>query len=55
MKSTEPQTFTVRAGSGGEAVVIWPDGRMQFMGLWAFICFAFRAGWAGHKVEVQHD
>jgi hypothetical protein len=54
--TTEPaQTYTVRAGSNGEALVTAPSGRMQFLGLWGFCKFAWTAARAGHKVEVKDD
>lgn len=49
------QTYTVRAGSDGEALVISPSGQMEFMGFWAFLRFTLAAMWAGHKIEVQDD
>ena len=47
------RTFIARAGSDGEVLVTSPNGRMEFMGLWAFFCFCFNAYRAGCKVEMQ--
>jgi hypothetical protein len=49
----EPPTFTVRAGSNGEALVTAPSGRMEFISLWGFFKFCFQACRAGHKIKVQ--
>lgn len=53
--ASEPQTFIVRAGSGGEALVTSPSGQMEFMGAWKLLKFAFEVFRAGHKIEVQDD
>lgn len=47
------QTYIARATGRGEVMVISPCGRMCFMGLWAFIKFAFRAARDGDTIEVQ--
>jgi hypothetical protein len=52
---TTGQTFAVRTGSDGEALVTSPSGRMQWMGLWEFMKFVFRATLAGHKIEFKDD
>ena len=54
---TEPvkRTYTVRAGSAGEALVTSPDGRMEFMGVWKFFLFCLSAFRAGHNVEVKDE
>ena len=58
---TTNQTFIVRAGSDGEALVTAPSGRMQFMGPWTFLRFVIATTWqsckerTSVKFEVQDD
>lgn len=47
--------FTIRRGGDGEMLVIAPDGRVQFMGLWRCICFIWKAVHAGKRIEVSDD
>lgn len=51
----DAQTFIVRPGSAGEAMVTAPDGRVRFMGLWAFFKWCLAAFRAGHRIEVKDD
>ena len=38
----KPDTYTVRSGRAGEAMVTAPNGRVQFMGVWQFFLFCLR-------------
>ena len=46
------ETYKVSFGSNGEVLVTAPSGRVEFMGLWAFIRFMVAARLQGKNFDV---
>ena len=47
----EGQLYTVRRGSGGEFMIVSPDGECRFVGFWGLLRFIWTAARADRRVE----
>lgn len=50
--SDDDKPTVARWGSGGDVMLMSPNGRVQFVSLWGFVRFIWRALKDGKKIKV---